>query len=388
MAAFAWLVERSLARRIQHKQAQFGVTDIFFIFAETLAWLCCPDAAPPMMLQPPISPLRRQLAEAETDLCIFGAQSQLLHAQQPQQPSSARRFSSIKATVVASSSSARRCSAPTVLTHKETQLPALAAVRSACEATVAAAYPRSKKLLRKRSSSAAAGVRRHQAEATTQTSAAVVAVKSSAAPYVVLRGDTKPVRRVTSPSAARIPTCNTDAAVVIKHTAAPPCSTADQARALQRLVDYKRRLAEERALALAQLAAAAATKYTDADLAALRRTAAERAAAVLKESQARALDAVTDEGSRRRAAAADRASAAEAKARRRAEIYAVNALCKAKFNADFAEYSAKRQAEADAAHKALAAAALTVDANVNGSAATGGSCCVLQEADSAREAVD
>jgi hypothetical protein len=204
-----------------------------------------------MMLQPPISPLRRQSAEAATDLCIFGAQRQLLHAQ-PRQPSSARRFSSIKETNVPSSSSARRCSAPTVLTQRETQLPALAAVRAACEATVAA-YPQSKKLLRKRSSSAAAGVRRHQAAATTATaptqSAAVVAVKSTAA-VVALRGATKPMRRVTSPGAAQMPPCNTDAVAVIKHPAAPPCSTADQARALQRLVDYKRRLAEEKALAL------------------------------------------------------------------------------------------------------------------------------------------
>jgi hypothetical protein len=202
-----------------------------------------------MLLQPPISPLRRQSGQAETDLCIFGAQSQLLHAQQPRQPSSARRFSSIKATDGASSLSARRCSAPTVLTQKETQLPALAAVRAACEATVAVC-PRSKKLLQKRSSSAAAGIRRHQAEATTQTSAAVVAVKSSAASYVALRGDTKPARRATSPGTAQIATCSADAVIIVKHAAAPPCSTADQARALQRLVDYKRRLAEEKALAL------------------------------------------------------------------------------------------------------------------------------------------
>jgi hypothetical protein len=139
----------------------------------------------------------------------------------------------------------------------------------------------------------------------------------------------------------------------------------------------------------AQQAAAAATKYTDADLAALRRTAAERAAAVLKESQARALDALIDEGARRREAAADRARAAEAKARRRAEIYAINALCKAKFNADFAEYSTKRQAQAEA--EALAAAAQIADANVSGSSATSGGCCLQQkvpEADSVREAVD
>jgi hypothetical protein len=195
------------------------------------------------MLQPPISPLRRQPAETETDLCIFGAQSQLLHAQQPRQPSSARRFSSIKATDGATSLSARRCSAPTVLTQKETQLPALAAVRAACDVTVAA-YPQSKKLLRKRSSSAAAGVRRHQPAATTTAASALSAA------VVALKGATKPVRRVTSPGAAQIPAYSADAVIIVKHAAAPPCSTADQARALQRLVDYKRRLAEEKALAL------------------------------------------------------------------------------------------------------------------------------------------
>jgi hypothetical protein len=206
------------------------------------------------MLQPPVSPLRRQSAEIATDLCIFGAQSRLLNAQQPRQPSSARRFSNGKVVPanVQAPSSARRCSAPTILTHKETQLPALATVRAACESTAAACH-QSKKLLRKKSSSALVGVRTQQPETSTTAavpqSAAVAAIKSKAA-SIALRGASKPQRRVTSPGAVQMPSCNTDAVTVTKHTAAPPCSTADQARALQRLVDYKRRLAEERALAL------------------------------------------------------------------------------------------------------------------------------------------
>ena len=103
-------------------------------------------------------------------------------------------------------------------------------------------------------------------------------------------------------------------------------------RALRRAVEVKHRSGEQQA-----------EQHSEAHLAALRRIAAERAARVLKQMHADTAQS-SPEQAKKRQAQADRAAA---KARRRAEVYALNAILRAKFEVNFAAFAESKMREND-----------------------------------------